>query len=35
MTLAELAEDVRDYLNTLGLTLTSSSDLVQDKLFEA
>ena len=35
MTLAELAEDVRDYLNTLSLTLTSSSDLVQDKFFEA
>jgi hypothetical protein len=35
MTLVELAEDIRDYLNTLVPTLTSSSDLVQDKVFQA
>lgn len=35
MTLTELAEDIRDYINTLVPTLTSSSDLVQDKIFEA
>jgi len=35
MTLVEISEAIKTYLNTLNLTLTSSSDLVQDKVFIA